>query len=116
MENILSFWVKTNLKIRPICFKKDVTMDERKAVIDGLKSNLERLNKHMETRKFFAGDYVTISDIHFFETWTVMVLIHEEACKEYPNLMKLYENVKGEEWYKTYTASDRYIEKPLMAP
>ena len=56
--------------MRGICYGAEVPSDDvRKKTIEDHKAQLDKLNAHLETHKFFAGDYSTIADIAFYETF-----------------------------------------------
>ena len=91
--------MKLNPKFRDICYSESPTDEQRKKVFEELHSKLEPLNKHLETHKFFAGDYLTIADIAFYETMQCAKIVHPESFKSYHNFEKHAQSFESQEWF-----------------
>jgi glutathione S-transferase len=115
-ENIFSFLVKWNAELRTNCYKDDITDEQRKKLITDKTAQLTALNKHLNGKKFFMGDYETIADIWFYETWIVAKLIHEDSCKDFTEFENHAKHFEELEWFKNYKNSDKWIEKPINGP
>ena len=115
VEYIFSFVMKFNSKVRDLCYI-ETTEEQRKKIFDDNKARLEAINTHLGTHKFFAGDYLTIADIGFYETMQCAKLVHEASYKAYPNFEKHEKAFEEEAWFKNYKASDRFIASPINAP
>ena len=113
---ITSFWVKTNLAARQLCYKQNSTDAERAEIITSRDWPLNKLNEHMNGKKFFNGDDLTIADIFFYDTWLLLNLIHEDSCKKYQNLYTLQATFEQQEWFQNFKNSDRWIERTFNGP
>ena len=77
---------------------------------------LSRLDSYLEGKKFHLGDYLTLSDIYFYETYQVMKLIHLEKSHSYKNISRVEANIEAEEWMVNFKKSDKYFERTFSGP
>ena len=77
VDQYITFWSKTNMKIRMWCYeKKDFTDEVKKAQLDQFKPQLESINNLLADRKFTMDDHLTGADIFLFETYWMMSVVH----------------------------------------
>ena len=65
-----------------------VTEVQRRAIIEEQSYRLEALDKHLAEKKFFAGDYLTLADISFYETVQNLKVIHKTSLDKFKNIEK----------------------------
>jgi glutathione S-transferase len=80
VDMYISFIRNFNLKMRMMCYGKDVTEDMRKDMIVNEDVTFSKIDKHAEGKKFLLGDNLTLADIWFYETLQAMKMVHGESC------------------------------------
>ena len=80
VENIFCFFAKLRAKLTEFCIRPVDTVEGRAEFINGLASQLQKLDAHVEGKSFFVGDHLTIADIYFYEDFAIMKLISEAAA------------------------------------
>ena len=114
VDQFITFWAKTNMKIRIYCYSpeaKDATDEARQACLDEFKPQFTSIDKMLESRKFTMGDNFTGADLFLFETYWMMKVVHRATAESYSNIKRVAQNVEEEEWFKKYRASDRWNEQ-----
>ena len=109
VDQYITFWQTTNLKIRNYCYEaKDATDDDKKAHLDQFKPQLESINRMLADRKFTMGDNLTGADIFLFETYWMMSVVHKSTAESYANIARVAKTVEEQDWFKKYRASDKW--------
>ena len=109
IDQFITFWAKTNIKIRMYCYEaKDATDEDKKKHLDQYKAQLESINHMLEGRSFTMGDHLTGADIFLFETYWMISVVHKGFAESYANIAKVAKNVEEQEWFKKYRASEKW--------
>ncbi len=109
--------VKLNPDIRLFMFK-DGSEEGAEVLWSKHHAELSIYNKLAGDHDFLAGGACTIADMYFYELWQCLKVIFgkEKVDKEFANLAKWEQLFEGQEWFKKYRASDKWIEYYLMGP
>ena len=117
IETLFSKAVKMNSPARDLCYSQDVSEEARTKLWNKLKGDYACFDKQAGKHKFLAGEEVSIVDCYFYELLQVLKLIHQDKMLgEFKNLATFEKNFEGQEWFKAYKASDRWMEYNINAP
>ena len=95
-------------KARPHAFKEDHEA-QKPALVETVRPKLANISKLCGENAFLLGASPTLADFYAFELFEVFDVIGKEILDEFKNLRDYKERFAAQEWYKTYSESDRFI-------
>ena len=111
VENIFGFWTKTYGQIVTLSYTPDVSEEQREAFLKKFENQLNKLDTHLSTNKFYAGDSVTIADLYGLHAYGALTLIHPATTDELVNLNRHRQELESQEWYVNFKNSDRFSDQ-----
>ncbi|CDW74536.1 glutathione s-n-terminal domain containing protein [Stylonychia lemnae] len=109
VENYLCFWTKIYIEAVNLCYTPDVTEERRVEFFKKHEEKFQRLDKALEGKDHFVGDYTTNADLYFYHIASVLMCIHKDTVEKYQNLVNLFWSLDKHEWLQNFQKSDRWI-------
>ena len=73
-----------------LCYTPGVTDEQREGLLKKYEAKLQSLDKALEGKSNFVGDYTTVADLYFYHAASTLMAVHKESVDKYQNLVKLY--------------------------
>ena len=113
-----TYWaalIKTNMAVRSTHWK-DSTEEEHQKSVEAHDKLLSAIDKRLGEGKWIASADVSIVDIYFHEILLALKLTHKDSLAKYTNFQRWEDDFHAQEWYKNFTATDKWFERPLYPP
>jgi len=94
---------------------QNVEEDKKKYQDERLTPILKQLDKHLGSRQYLVGNYITYSDFVLFERLDGHAILFPGLLDTYSNLKKYHEHMANLKGVKEYRSSDRF-NKDLNGP